>query len=217
MHGYASDNFFRGPKVYFAFGVAAITAASAFHVLTESPQLLGGINAAALSAGVIYGGLVFLYECWGWRWLSTIKNLNGTWVGAISTSHNCGTSIPCVMRVRQTWTLISIELETEQSCSHTTMAALYDDQPGDIGLKYEYLSEPKNLAVQTMQTHRGICTLAINIDSMGLRLSGGYFTGRGRETRGEITLHHVSRESLSFDTALKLVPHYAVCRAVPGF
>lgn len=203
MHGYASDNFFRGPKVYFAFGVSAVAAASALRVLVAMPQLAGRIDAAALSAGVIYGGLIFLYERWGWRWLSTIRDLNGTWVGSITTTHNGGTSVPCVMRVRQTWTRIAIELETEQSRSRTTMAALYDEQPGDVGLKYEYVSEPRNLAAQTMHTHRGVCTLAITADSAEARLSGDYFTGRGRETRGEITLHRVSGELLSFDAASK--------------
>lgn len=202
MHGYASDNFFRGPRVYFAFGALAIAAASGLRALVALPQLDGRIDAAALSAGVIYGGLIFLYECWGWRWLSTLKNLNGTWIGSITTSHNSGATVPCVMRVRQTWTRMAIELETEQSRSRTTMAALYDDQPGDVGLKYEYVSEPRNLAVQTMQAHRGVCTLAIAADSNELRLSGDYFTGRGRETRGEIILHRVGRELLGFDAAL---------------
>lgn len=202
MHGYASDNFFRGPMVYFAFGALAIAAASGLRALVAMPQLAGHIDAAALSAGVIYGGLIFLYESWGWRWLSTIRNLNGTWVGKITTTHNGGATVPCVMRVRQSWTRMAIELETEQSRSRTTMAALYDDQPGDVGLKYEYVSEPRNLAVQTMQTHRGVCTLAMAPDSGELRLSGDYFTGRGRETRGEITLHRVTREQLGFDAAL---------------
>lgn len=205
MHGYTSDNFFRGPKAYFAFGALAIGSASALRALIVLPPLAGHIDAAALSAGAIYGGLIFLYERWGWRWLSTLTNLNGTWAGNITTTHNGGTSVPCVMRVRQTWTRIAIELETEQSRSRTTMSALYEDQPGDVGLKYEYVSEPKNLAVQTMQAHRGVCTLAITSSSKGNRtsLSGDYFTGRGRETRGEITLHRVSRELLGFDAALK--------------
>lgn len=204
MHGYTSDNFFRGPKVYFAFGVAAIAAASALRALTAMPQLAGHIDSAALSAGVIYGGLIFLYERWGWHWLSTIRDLNGTWVGSITTTHNGGTTVPCVMRVRQTWTRMAIELETEQSRSRTTMSALYEDQPGDVGLKYEYVSEPRNLAVPTMQTHRGVCTLAITSGSNRdrLSLSGDYFTGRGRETRGEITLHRVTQELMGFDAAL---------------
>lgn len=203
MHGYATDNFFRGPKVYFAFGTLAIGLASALRELVVLPPLTGYVDPAVLTAGTIYAGLIFLYERWGWRWLSTLKNLNGTWIGNITTSHNEGTRVSCVMRVRQTWTRMAIELETEQSRSHTTMSALYEDQPGDVGLKYEYVSEPRSLAVQTMQTHRGVCTLAITSGSDGPNLSGNYFTGRGRETRGEITLHRVSRELLGFDAALK--------------
>jgi hypothetical protein len=202
MHGYASDNFFRGPKVYFVIGVLAIALASALRALLSLPLVASYVNTVAVTAGAIYAGLIFVYEYWGWR-LSTLKNLNGTWAGNITTTHNGGTSVPCVMRVRQTWTRMAIELETEQSRSRTTMAALYDDQPGDIGLKYEYISEPRNLAVPTMQTHRGVCMLSISADSVGMRLSGGYFTGRGRETRGEMALRRVSRESLGFDTALK--------------
>lgn len=203
MHGYASDNFFRGSKVYFAFGVVAIAAASWLRAMAAMPQLAGVLDTAALSAGVIYAGLIFLYDRWGWRWLSTIKNLNGTWVGRITTTHNGGTTVPCVMRVRQTWTQMTIELETEQSRSRTTMSALYEDQPGDVGLKYEYVSEPRNLAARTMNTHRGVCTLAIATASEKMRLSGDYFTGRGRETQGEIILHRMSRDLLSFDVALK--------------
>lgn len=204
MHGYASDNFFRGPKVYFAFGALSIAAASGLRALVAMPQLAGHIDAAALSAGVIYGGLIFIYERWGWHWLSTIRNLNGTWVGRITTSHNGRTTVPCVMRVRQTWTRMAIELETEQSHSRTTMSALYEDQPGDVGLKYEYVSEPRSLAVATMQTHRGVCTLAIASTSEGIRLSGDYFTGRGRETRGEINLYRLSQEAVDFNAAIKM-------------
>jgi hypothetical protein len=203
MHGYASDNFFRGPKVYFVFGALAIGTASGLRALVVIPPLAGNVDAAALSAGAVYAALILLYERWGWRWLSTIKNLNGTWVGSITSSHNGAASVPCVMRVRQTWTRMSIELETEQSRSRTTMSALYEDQPGDVGLKYEYVSEPRNLAVQTMHLHRGACTLAISSGLEGLRLSGDYFTGRGRETRGEINLCRVSRELMGFDAALK--------------
>ena len=71
MHGYASDNFFRGSKVYFIFGVVAITAASGLRTFISMPQLSGYFDFAALSAGVIYSGLIFFYEQWGWRWLST--------------------------------------------------------------------------------------------------------------------------------------------------
>lgn len=201
MHGYASDNFFRGPKVYFIFGVVAITAASGLRTFISMPQLSGYFDFAALSAGVIYSGLILFYEQWGWRWLSTIKNLNGTWAGTITSRYNGTTTVPCVMRIRQTWTRMDIELETNQSVSRTTMSALYEEQPGDAGLKYEYVSEPRNLSIQTMQTHRGVCKLTISLNSKVHQLSGDYFTGRGRETYGEIMLKRVSSKNLNFDEA----------------
>lgn len=203
MHGYSSDNAFRGPRVYFVFGVIAIAAASALRQLVALPLLAGRVDAGALSAGVIYGGLIFLYERWGWRWLSTLRNLNGTWVGSISTSHDGETTVRCVVRVRQTWTRMGIDLETAQSHSRTTMSALYEDQPGDAGLKYEYVSEPRNLAAPTMHPHRGFCTLTIGSAADDPTLHGDYFTGRGRGTCGEIKLRRISRQLLDFDAALK--------------
>jgi len=196
MHGYASDNFFRGPKIYFAIGAVAIVMASIVRPLLTIPPLAGFMDVAALSAGAVYGSLIWIYDRWGWRWLSTMRNLNGTWVGEITSSHNGGVKTNCVMRVRQTWTRMVIVLETEHSRSHTTMAALYEEQPGDTGLKYEYVSEPKNQTIETMQIHRGVCTLNTATDTD--TLSGNYFTGRGRETYGEILLHRVSRDRLDF-------------------
>ena len=203
MHGFASDNWFRGPRVYFILGVLTILAASGLRAIVAMPLVAGYLDSVAISAGAIYAVLIFLYERWGWRWLSTLKDLNGTWVGQITTTHNGGGSVDCVMRMRQTWTRMGIELETANSRSRTTMAALYEDQPGDNGLKYEYVSEPRNLATPTMQTHRGVCLLNIVTDPDALHLTGDYFTGRGRETRGEIKLHRISRALLGFDAALK--------------
>lgn len=203
MHGYASDNFFRGPKIYFAIGVMAIAVASLARALVSIPSLAGFVDTTALSAGAIYAGLIWLYDHWGWRWLSTLRNLNGTWVGEITSSHKGGARVPCVMRVPQTWTRMAIELESEQSRSRTTMAALYEGQPGDVGLKYEYVCEPRHRAVQTMQIHRGVCTMVVTTGGDRLRLSGDYFTGRGRETHGEITLDRISRSIVGFEAALE--------------
>lgn len=200
MHGYESDNFFRGPKIYFALGATAIAAVGAIRPLLSLPPLAGFIDAAAMSAGAAYAGLIWLYDRWGWRWLSTLPDLRGTWVGQISSSHDDATAVLGVMRVRQTWTRMSVELETTVSRSLTTMAALYEDQPGDTGLKYEFISEPRNQAADTMHVHRGVCRLALSPDRSAL--SGGYFTGRGRKTHGDIAMRRVSRGLLNYDTAL---------------
>lgn len=205
MHGYLSDNFFRGPKVYFFLGFLAIYASSFSREWLSSLPLLDYFGTTTVSAGVIYAILIVFYEYIGWKWISTIRNLNGTWVGTIATSYDGGTKLNCALRVRQTWTRMTIELETDKSRSHTTMSALYENQPGDVGLKYEFLSEPKYQSVETMHTHRGVCTLAIEQNNSDLKMSGNYFTGRGRTTHGEISLIRVSSKVLSYESALRMM------------
>ena len=198
MHEYASNNSFRGPRTYFYTGIVAVALASIVDASALVPPLGDLRYAAPLSAFAIYALLIFVYDRWGWRWLSTIKNLNGTWTGEMRSSFDDGSATPCVIRVRQTWTRIDIALETQHSRSKTTMAALNGDRIVDGSLQYEFVSEPKNLAPETMQTHHGVCLMDIEKDDSGLRLRGDYFTGRGRETRGEITLRFADRKLMSF-------------------
>ena len=205
MHGYLSDNFFRGPKVYFSLGFLAIYASSFSREWLSSLPLLDYFGTTAVSAGVIYSILIVFYEYIGWKWISTIRNLNGTWAGTIATNYDGGTKLNCVLRVRQTWTRMTIELETDKSRSHTTMSAFYENQPGDVGLKYEFVSEPKYQSVETMHTHRGVCTLAIEQNNSALKMSGNYFTSRGRKTHGEISLIQVSSKVLSYESALRMM------------
>lgn len=199
MHAYASDSFFRGPKIYFGFGLAALAGASAFKSLAAAPPLLGYLNPGALSAGAIYGIAIFLYDRWLWAWLSNIQDLRGTWVGMIDSSHNGGSRVDCVVRIRQSWSRMMVELETTTSSSRTTMAALFQSQPGDRGLKYEFVTEPKGRAVDTLQIARGVCNLSLPDDN--LQMSGNYYTGRGRMNNGEITLKRSSKKLLSYESA----------------
>lgn len=203
MHNYASDNFFRGPRTYLGVGALAVISASTIQSLASLPPLAGFVDSTVVSAGAVYGGLIWFYDRWLWRWMSTIPNLVGTWAGVVTSSHNDGAEVPCVMHVRQCWTRMALELNTEHSRSRTTMAALYENQPGDTGLKYEYVCEPRNRSLPTMHTHRGVCMMAIAPG--GDKLDGDYFTGRGRETHGVISLRRVSRKLLDYGTALTMI------------
>lgn len=203
MHRYSSDNFFRSSNVYLFLGFLAIYASSFFRKWLPSTPLAEYIDTTAFSVGVIYAALIVFFEYRGWRWFSTIRNLNGTWVGYVTSNYNGGDKLDCGLRIRQTWTRMNIELETGQSRSRTTMSAFYENQPGDLGLKYEYVSEPKHRAVETMQTHRGFCNMIIDESNHDLKMSGNYFTGRGRETNGEISLTRVSNQNLSYESALE--------------
>ena len=53
-------------------------------------------------------------------------------------------------------------------------------------LTYEYLNEPKSGALETLSPHRGTIWFDIDATSTRLRLSGDYYTGRGRGTTGRI-------------------------------
>lgn len=199
MHAYASDSFFRSPKIYLGFGLIALAGASAFKSLASAPPLLGYLNPGALSAVAIYGAAILLYDRWLWAWLSNIPDLRGSWSGAIDSSHNGGARVNCVVRIRQTWSRLMVELETTESNSHTTMAALFQDQPGDRGLKYEFVTEPKGRAVETLQIARGVCNLGLPDDAD--QMSGNYYTGRGRANHGEISIKRISKDYLSYESA----------------
>lgn len=201
MHSYASDSWTRGPRVYLLIGFLALSSVSAFKWFAGLPALGGVVDPAALTTAAAYGAFVWLFDRFLWAWFPDIPNLNGTWRGTVASSHNGTTTLHCVVRVRQTWTRIAIVLETENSISRTTIAALFSEQSGDEELKYEYLCEPKNSVAPTMHIHRGICTLRIHSDSQAMQ--GNYFTGPGRETKGMVELHRISRKRLAFRAALE--------------
>lgn len=201
MHYYASDSGFRGRIAFFALGVVATLGAYLLSVLLmvlkvvppwwiEIPSILG-----------VYGVVVAAYDCMFWRVFSNMPNLNGTWIGEIASSFDGEGKTRCVARIRQTWTRLSVELETAQSLSRTTMAAIYQETPGEMGINYEYLSEPKALATSSMQSHRG--TSHLRISTAGDGLTGSYYTGRGRGTVGEISLTRVSLKQLDYEAAIK--------------
>jgi hypothetical protein len=127
--------------------------------------------------------------------ISDIPDLNGTWVGVIHSTYDGRTEVPdVVLYIRQTWTRIGVELQTENSRSYSTMAAVNTPGSSEAGLKYEYINEPFALSLETMHLHRGNTSLKISPD--GRTLEGDYFSGRGRQNVGTMTFHLVSRQVL---------------------
>ncbi|MCC5663228.1 hypothetical protein LC653_04585 [Nostoc sp. CHAB 5784] len=132
---------------------------------------------------------------------SNIPNLRGTWVGVIKSSYENGTETRgVILYIRQTWSKISVRLETETSKSTSTMAAVYTEDSSEPGLKYEYTNEPAASSPQTMQPHRGIVNLVLSPDRKTLK--GNYFTSRSRQTYGEMIFQRVSDKSLTRQEAL---------------
>ena len=135
---------------------------------------------------LIYGFVYSSYDRWLWRlpFLSRLPNLTGSWTGLVSSSRDPTAHNQATLRVRQTWSKLIIELETQHSRSASSMACISLDGSPEPTLSYEYWNEPKGLAADTMQPHRG--TAHLRLRASNRLLEGDYYTGRGRGTVGEM-------------------------------
>lgn len=212
MHEYATD--VDRSKVLIILAILAIAITVGINTLVQKWAIQFPWWSDSPSVMLFYGIIYGLYNQFLWRQhvgprpLSKIPDVSGVWAGVLTSSYNQGTKINAVVYINQTWSKISIRLETETSSSYTIMAALNTDEFLDPGLKYEYLSEPGAFAKETMHIHRGTGNLRLSID--GKTLSGEYYTGRGRQNFGSLVLYFVSKQKMSREEALKrLTPEQA--------
>ena len=114
-----------------------------------------------------------------------VQNLNGRWVGQVDSSYDEDSrSWPITLTILQRWSKMSVTLETERDRSRSSIANLRTRDCSHPVLTYQYMSDPRSNAPNTMEIHRGTATLAL-IDG---DLAGGYYTGSGRREFGTITL-----------------------------
>jgi hypothetical protein len=208
MHAYATDARDR-ERIPIWLAIASVIAALFLHTTlgtfnldipwwVESPSVMG-----------FYGLFHIWFDNVGWHLrvagirLSSIPDIRGTWVGSIKSSYQDGGQTQAVIYIRQTWMRLIVRLETETSRSVSTMAALNTYEAAESGLKYEYLNEPGNFSVPTMQIHRGTTHLQISPDET--ILEGDYYTGRGRQNIGSMVFQRVSRGSLTRTEALRQI------------
>jgi hypothetical protein len=115
--------------------------------------------------------------------LVRIPNLNGKWEGYIlSSADNYAEKKPAVLVVKQSWTEISLKLESAQSKSDNLTSSINILKTGSVEIIYEYRNEPNATAPKTMNPNRGTAHLEYQENE----LKGDYYTGRGRETHGEM-------------------------------
>ena len=144
------------------------------------------------SAVVIYKILYYAFDRLIWRWrplrrlgLVTVPDLNGEWSGQIKSSYESdGRALQASVFITQQWSKILVRLDAEESSSRSIAASFLTDDPSSPELVYVYENEPKSLAPESMHAHGGTARLRL----AGSVLQGKYYTGRGRETIGEITL-----------------------------
>lgn len=186
MHAYASEAPDRR-SAPICLGVVSVALAFLFAWLLDAADLAVPWWVDAPAVIGFYGGLYRLYDTTAWRWqlgplrFSNIPDLAGVWQGEITSVHDDSVTHSAELRIRQTWSSMEVEFVGERSSSCSTMAALNGPGSARPGLTYEYLSEPRGLAPETMSIHRGVALLRSNPDGS---LEGDYYTGRGRHTHG---------------------------------
>jgi hypothetical protein len=209
MHTYATDSKDREtiPLWLAALAVAA-TLLLNYLLSMLNLQIPWWIDAPSVMG--FYGLFYTVFNNYLWRLkfqsicLSEIPDIRGTWVGSVKSSYGGGSEFHgVILYMRQNWSKLSVQVETENSRSFSTMAVVNTNNSSESGLKYEYISEPGALSIQTMQTHRGTASLRLSPD--GFTLKGEYYTGRGRQNIGEMTFRKVSSQFLSHENAFKKI------------
>src|SRR5260370_30093919 len=151
----------------------------------------------------VIGVLVFLYgmfnsHLWHWpifRWVRIVDfpDLRGRWRGTITSSWKTGQS-QAVLEIVQTASSTRVALCALESHSESRTADFEIRGDGRPVLHYIYESIPKSAAVNTMERHEGTASLTYFNDKR--LLEGGYYTGRGRQSQGEMTFYFEQRKLL---------------------
>lgn len=148
------------------------------------------IVAVPLSGGLIYAGVHWGFNKWGWRWFFRfvgLPNIDGEWACQGQTFDNDGKPSyewTADVSITQSWEKIRVYLRTSQSSSSSASAALIPEGGGRWMLMYSYRNDPR--AGETISPHLGYCEMSF--ESGYQRGEGDYFTARGRGTQGRMIL-----------------------------
>jgi len=197
MHTYSTDSKYRVtiPAVIGVISFLIVQYVDQLQTLFPSYGLLEGW---VPSFGIVMSLLFLAFNQWLWRIslfrkLGVVKvpDLNGTWAGEGTTNRpdaDGEEEYDVEVTIKQRWRSISIELETDDSRSKSKGATILTSEGTTPTLTYQYLSEPKPTAPDTMHTHRGTITLDYREDDGSIILEGDYYTGRDRRTYGHLRL-----------------------------
>lgn len=197
MHTYSTDSTERRLIPFILAVLAILTARAVDPLVTQLAIWPQWWYSPAVDTMAFYGLWYFLFDRLLWRlpllkWIGLVRvpNLSGSWQGIASPTQTAGVSeghqkdAKIHVRIRHTWSLISITAETEGSDSFSRTATLVvGDSPS---LSYEYYNQPKASAPDTMHPHPGMTHL--NIKNLGQVLEGDYYSGRSRQNIGTLRL-----------------------------
>lgn len=205
MHTYSTDNKYR-VTIPAVIGVISFLVVQYFDQLRTLFPSYGLLEGWVPSFGIVMSIPYVVFNQWLWRnsllrtlGIVKVPDLNGTWEGT-GTTYRPDTDeeekFDVEVTIRQRWRTISIELATDDSRSRSLGATILTDEGITPTLTYQYRSEPKPTAPETMHTHRGTTTLDYREENGEIELEGDYYTGRERRTYGHLHLMRSEEHSL---------------------
>jgi hypothetical protein len=192
MHHYGTDSNERKYVPLFLAALAITTALGFSQLLLWVHVIIPWWLDAPSTMG-FYGFFYALFDRKLWRGgllhrlgIVKVPVVDGHWQGFLRSSHeNHSLDHRVDVQVKQTWTRISVRLESGSSHSHTTVAHIHIFSPEGVVLSYQYQNDPAPGALDAMQIHHGTARLRVVDEN---NLDGEYYSGRGRQNYGSIIL-----------------------------
>lgn len=160
---------------------------------------------ASLDFGTAWGVIYWFFNRWGWR-IPVIRHcldlatIAGHWQVAGITegpTEALDSSGPRPWKgeitIVQTWTRIYITLQTANSRSQSTSAAIQSSPDGTVKLMYSYSNDPSmsSASREGLKRHSGYCELIFNPKQK--KADGFYFNNLGRITFGAMQLSQATQ------------------------
>lgn len=106
---------------------------------------------------------------------------NGTYICYLKSSFdNFESEKEVKIRIIQNWDMILIQLTSENSKSNSQSGSFLTNETITPQFTYEYLNQPFNDCVTTMNMHHGVASIWFE----GNQICGEFFNGRGRNNFG---------------------------------
>ena len=187
MHDYSM----RGhPRERLIFYIAA----AAFSLMPLITTLQGWVGVSvAVTTFAIFSGLFLLFDRFLWRIgpfrrTCRLPDLNGKWTCAGSQIDSDGSVTnewSADVVITQTWSRISVALQTDTSRSRSGPASIECDEGHGFRLLYTYQNDPVP-GSQSLAPHKGTCELIF--DEACTSADGLYFNDHNRQSFGRIKL-----------------------------
>jgi len=147
----------------------------------------------APSVASFYGALYALFDKWAWRWggfrklgIVKVPVLLGRWTGHLTSSFDeYAATKDASVEISQTWTDLRVILRTTDSTSRSLVGSVLTEASIGPVISYEYQNDPAPGAVSGMAIHYGTARLVLTAAN---KLDGEYYSGRGRQNVGRLSL-----------------------------